>query len=130
MALEEIGMGFLQDIDVDENGNLLSNTFGAGNKPVLFMMQRDQCHHCKTAKPDFARLFLEHGQRKVFICTLKTDSEDPSTQKLMRRFPGILKSRGVNFYGVPTYIVWKNGKYSTYDGPRDFASLNRFINSL
>lgn len=128
MAFDRIG--HLQNVDFDSNGKIKTSEIGAGNKPVFFMVQGSYCGHCKTAKPDFARLFAEQGQRKVFMCTLQTDDGDPDVQKLMKRFPQILQNAGIQFNGVPTYILYKNGTYSSYEGPRDYASLKAFISNL
>jgi thiol:disulfide interchange protein len=104
--------------------------FGAKNKPVLCLVYADYCTYCKTATPAFKQVHDAHKQKKVFLCGLQTDDQDPLSQELMRYFPQILKANGVKFNGVPTYIVYKNGKYSEYSGGRDADSLMKFIESL
>lgn len=128
MPFENIGV--LQDFDLDANGNLKTSTFGAGDKPVLIMLWGSYCGHCKNAKPAYGQVYDSHKQRKVFLATIQTDDTDPHVQKLMKRFPSVLKKHNVNFNGVPTYILYHKGSYHEYQGGRDAASLNRFIESL
>lgn len=124
------GVGHLQSSDVDANtGRLKTEEFGAGKKPVLCMVYADYCGHCKTAAPAFKKVHDSHKQRKVFMCALQTDDKDPLTQQLMRYFPSVLKKFGVNFSGVPTYVVYKNGKWSEFTGGRSEEALMNFINS-
>ena len=123
-------IGVLQDVDLDRNGNLLTQQFGAGNKPVLIMMWASYCGHCHKAQPAFGQLFDNHGQKKVFLATIQTDDQDPGVQALMKRFPGILRQHGVVFNGVPTYVLYSNGKYREYQGGRDLRSLQNFIDSI
>lgn len=128
MPFENIGV--LQDVDFDANGNLKTSAFGAGDKPVMIMVWGSYCGHCKNAKPAFGKVFDEQKQRKVFLATVQTDDSDPDVQKLMKRFPGIIRKHGINFNGVPTYIVYHKGRYTEYQGGRDAQSLTNFINSL
>jgi thiol-disulfide isomerase/thioredoxin len=122
------GVGHLESVDVDrETGRLKTEAIGAGNKPVLCMVYADYCGHCKTAAPAFKKVHDKHKQKKVFMCALQTDDKNPLTQELMRYFPAILKKSGVEFRGVPTYVVYKNGAWSEFAGGRSEAELEQFI---
>ena len=127
---EFLEIGHLQDIDFDAEGRLKTSSFGAGNKPVLVMIYGSYCGHCQKAKPDFARVFKDHKQSKVFLAAIQTDDTDPSVQKLMKRLPSILSKYGISFNGVPTYVLYHNGRWKEYTGGRDAESLRLFIGSL
>ena len=123
------GIGHLQSTDIEKSGRMKTEAFGAQNKTVLCMVYAEYCGHCTRAAPAFKAVHDSHKQKKVFLCGLQTDDADPLSQELMRYFPQVLKANGVQFNGVPTYIVYKNGKYSEYTGGRDEASLRKFIES-
>lgn len=120
----------LQSIDVEENGRLKTKEIGADNKPVLCMIYASYCGFCTKAAPAFQEVHNLNRQKKVFLCAIQTDDKDVSVQKLMKYFPQILKNNGVQFNGVPTYVLYKNGKWSEYKGGRDKSALQSFINSL
>lgn len=128
MPFENIGL--LQDVDFDASGNLKTKVFGAGDKPVMIMVWGSYCGHCNRAKPAFGKVFDDLKQGKVFLTSLQTDDTDPDVQKLMKRFPSILKKHGISFNGVPTYIVYHKGVYREYQGSRDEQALKSFISSL
>jgi thiol-disulfide isomerase/thioredoxin len=111
-------VGHLQDVDVHrETGRLLSESFGAGGKPVLIMIYGSYCGHCIRHAPDFVQVFNEHKQRKVFMCAVQTDDTDPGTQRLMKYLPEVLNSKGIKFRGVPTYVmVYPNGQWKEVSG--------------
>jgi thiol-disulfide isomerase/thioredoxin len=123
-------VGHIQDMDVDVNGNLKTTTFGAGNKPVFLMLYGTGCGHCDKAKPAFAQVFKDQQQQRVFMAALKTNDDDPSVQKLMKRFPALLQKAGIIFNGVPTYLVFHNNKWREYKGGRDAESLRLFLRSI
>ena len=123
-------IGHLQMVDIDANGNLKTNSFGAGNKPVFIMMYGSYCHHCTKAKPAFAQVFKDQKQAKVFMAAIQTDDTDPSVQQLMKFLPKVLAQNNINVQGVPTYVVYHNGKWREYTGGRDAESLRLFIASV
>jgi thiol-disulfide isomerase/thioredoxin len=128
MPFEKIGM--LQDVDFDKNGNMLTHTFGANKKPVFFMIWGSYCGHCIKAKPAFSQVADSYDSRKVFFATLQTDDRDLSTQYLMKRFPQILQKHGIVFKGVPTFVLYKDGRYIEYDGNRDAGSFQNWLNRM
>lgn len=128
------GVGHLQNSDFDAQGNPKSQSIpGLDGKPLFFMVQGSYCGHCKTAKPDFLKLFQNQHRKKVFIATLQTDDENPQSQtkELMDRLKPILLSKhSIKFQGVPTYLLFHNGQYHEYEGGRDYASLKKFVDTL
>jgi thiol-disulfide isomerase/thioredoxin len=123
-------IGHLQDVDFTRNGSLNTQEIGSGNLPVLIMVYGSYCGHCKTAKPDFERVARDFHNKGIFICALMTDDKDPKTKKLMTRFPQILDGHKISFSGVPTYLLWKNGKLVEYEGGRDYNSIVKFLMSI
>lgn len=102
----------------------------------MIMIYGSYCGHCKSAAPAYRKLALEQQalmksqKDRVFMIALQSDDKDPLSQELMKFFPDILKRNGIDFGGVPTYVVCRNGQYSEYKGGRDEESLRRFIQSL
>lgn len=118
----------MQDVDVDRaSGRLKSEAFGAGGKPVLIMIYGSYCGHCINHAPDFVKIFNEYRQRKVFMCAIQTDDKDPGTQRLMKYLPEVLNKKGIQFRGVPTYVlVSPNGQWREVSG-RTQEELRRLV---
>ena len=130
-----VQVGHLQNRDFDSSGRINMNyegsrTYNGEQKPVFFMMYASYCGHCHKAKPAFAEAVKTHNQSSVFLCALQTDDPNPTIKMMMNRLQNALKRDGINFSGVPTYILYKNGRYIEYQGGRDTSSLLKFISNV
>jgi len=114
-GLEELGC--LEDIDVDQSTGVISVP-ECGKKPMFIMVYGSYCGHCLKCAPAFKAVHDELEQKKVFMCTLQTDSQNPKTRALMTYFVGILANNGIQFTGVPTFLQYKNGKYREFNAGR------------
>jgi thiol-disulfide isomerase/thioredoxin len=130
MADDFLKIGHLEDKDFDQKGNINVQSVGSGSKPIFFMVYGSYCGHCTKAKPAFAKVFKDHGQRKAFLAALQTD--DPSSNALMKRLPGILLRHGIEFRGVPTYIMYNPSSktYVEYTGSREAEAMRLYIQSM
>jgi thiol-disulfide isomerase/thioredoxin len=111
----------LKDSDIDASGNPISR------KPIFCMIQASYCGHCQAAKPDFEKA-ANMNRSKVQLCTIQIDSSDAGVKKLAKRMESILSKHSIQFQGVPTYVLWKNGKWYEYEGSRDEKTLLEFVN--
>jgi thiol-disulfide isomerase/thioredoxin len=118
-------VAYLQDFDFDSNGNLINKSI-PNNKPVIIMIQAKFCGHCTVAKPAFQE-FAEKNKDKVFCATIEGDGNQKGESELAQNIKKIYP----NFRGYPSYVVYKNNKFSkVHDGGRDLKSLTELLNSL
>lgn len=111
-------VAFLEDDDIDENGHLKIKD------PTVVMIMGDYCGYCKQAAPEFHKFALKH-KNKAFMAAILLDGLD-TEKKLGQRVSSFVPG----FQGVPTFVLFKNGKYvKTHSGPRTLESLEKFLNS-
>lgn len=106
---------YLENSDFSQDGKLLVNS----DKMVVILLQADFCGYCKTFKPEFDKVVSEMG-KKVNFATVKIDDEKELGKRVGQFIP--------NFQGVPTIVIYENGKYNkTYDGPRKAEALIEYL---
>jgi len=86
------------------------------------MYYTDWCPHCKTAKPEWAKLTQAlHGKtlggKKVLITSVNCE-----------KFPEIAKQQNVT--GYPSFKFDLDGKALTFNGERKFDAFKKYIESV
>lgn len=115
-AFNDGSVAFLEDKDISKDGKLLIN------KPkVVVMVMGDFCGYCKTAAPMF-REFANKHKGHVFSAAILLDGND-SEKALGKRISSLVS----DFSGVPTFLLYINGKYmGTHKGERSVNALESF----
>lgn len=112
-------VAYLEDGDFDESNNLKVTKL-----PAIVMLQGNFCGYCKLAKPAFYN--VAKSRSDVFWGTIQLDGpekESTLAKKLTSSIP--------NYRGVPTYLLYVNGKFvGTHDSGRDEKSLNEVATKL
>ena len=117
MDLENVA--YLEDGDISPDGKL---KISSGGKPVVIMLSGTFCSFCKRFKPEFQKTANKVGKKAV-MSAVEIDKEMKLGKELNNFIP--------NFKGVPTIVVFRNGRYEkTYNGPRKAEDLIEFINKL
>lgn len=112
-------VAYLENIDFDSSGNLTSET----TKPVVIMIYGTHCPHCHTAMPEYIK--ASNANPKVMFAAIVTDSEH-ADKALVGRLSNFIP----NLQGVPTFVLFRNGKYiKTHNGARTAAALKAFYES-
>ena len=112
-------VAYLEDGDISPDGKLKIDSKG---KPVVIMLSGTFCGFCTKFKPEFQKA-ANAIKGKACMATIVIDKEKNLGKELNNYIP--------NFKGVPTVVVFKNGKYSkTYEGERKASDLIEFINNL
>lgn len=107
---------YLEDIDFDREGHLTKDV----SEPVLIMIYGSQCPHCHHAIPDFIK--LSKMAPNIVLATIITDGSSADS-KLLAKLPSIIP----NIQGVPTFVLFRNGRYiKTHSGERTAAALKKF----
>lgn len=106
---------YLEDIDFDNKGNLVSDI----DQPIVVMIYGSQCPHCHNAIPDYIEL-----SKKSDITTAAIITDGPfADSKLLNRLSKIIP----NVQGVPTFALFRNGRYiKTHSGERKASLLENF----
>lgn len=114
-------MYYLENSDFSQDGKLLVSS----DKPVVILLKADYCGHCKTFKPEFEKAVSLAGDR-VNFATIQLDGGD-TERELGKRVGQFIP----NFQGVPTVVIYKNGKYTdTYEGPRQAEALVEYLSKI
>jgi len=113
---------YLQDKDIDQNGNV-ANPKLPTHLPMVVMVQASWCGHCVSAKPDFQK-FADETDGKVTCCTVQKDGKEPGESDLGDR----VGEFDDEFKGFPHYMLYRGGKRvkGQLTG-RDVASLHKFV---
>ena len=92
-------VGYLENKDFDDEGNIINEELMAQRKPIFIMIQANFCGHCTVSKPDF-QAFAEKYQDIITCCTIQGDSprDQELAQKIRSIYPG--------FRGFPSYIAF------------------------
>ena len=91
-------IGYVENSDFDQKGNLINETILREQKPIFIMIQANFCHHCSVAKPDF-QLFAEKYKNQIICLTIQGDNNDSElAQKISMIYP--------EFRGFPSYILF------------------------
>jgi thiol-disulfide isomerase/thioredoxin len=117
-----VGIGYLEDMDINDNGSLKPH-ISKGN-PSVVMVQGNFCGYCTQAKPAFEKLAKMLSNVNVY--TVQVDGEQ-SDKKASKQLSSVNSSPG-----VPAYLGFdKNGKFvKVHQGGRDQESLKNFALSL
>lgn len=107
---------YLENSDVSENGSV------SIPQPVMItMLYASYCGYCHKAAPEVDALVKSVDPNKVLITVVDIQEES----KLAERF-----SKWIPVPGVPTFIVFRNGKIDrTYDGARNAQAMQAFLAS-
>ena len=119
MAFNNEKIFYLESSDFDGEGNLKVNPA----KPVLVMIYGDGCPHCHYAMPEYIKLANEYDG--AMYCAIVTDGELAEAD-LLSKLASIVPS----LRGIPTFVLFRNGKYvKTFQGARVASELKKFIDS-
>ncbi len=120
MAFNNENIVYLEDKDFTSNGDLKIDTM----KPVLIMIYGNGCPHCHHAMPELVKLSRERADLAMYTC-IETDGSNADSHLLER-----LSSFIPNLQGIPTFLLYKNGRFiKTFQGARKAAELEKFIES-
>jgi len=115
MSLQNVA--YLEDGDISPDGKLKIPDNG---KPVVIMLQGTFCGYCHKIAPDFQQA-TNALKDKANIATIVIDEQ----KQLGKEAASYIH----NFKGVPTIVIFKNGKYSkTYEGNRTAPDIIEFVN--
>ena len=115
-------VAYLTNEDIDDSGKLSSTV--PQKKPIFLMIQASFCSHCTTSKPAFQKA-ADNLKNKVFFTTIQGDGKEPGEPVTNSKMKAIT---GGKFLGYPSYALYKNGKWTNYEGGRDEASIVDFLN--
>jgi thiol-disulfide isomerase/thioredoxin len=109
-----------------EESDFKNNVLHHDGKPArgkwLVMVQGSYCGFCTKSKPSFVNLANKY--KDVTFATIQIDGTDPE-KALGKRLP---KITGQNISGVPTYLLFENGKFSAMmSGGRGENELIEFM---
>ena len=122
MTFNNTNIVFLQDTDFDIPRKILKTPL-----KTFVMVQGSFCGHCISAKPAFIEA-ANQNTGDVIFATIQVDG-DASEKALAKQLGKI--TNGAYTGGVPTYLLFENGKYkTTYNDGRDAESISNFTNSL
>lgn len=111
------GVAYLENNDFDDKGNLKIKT----SKPVVILLQGSFCGYCHQFIPEYLKA-ANMLKNKVIFSTIQIDGNDDE-KKLGNKIMKMIDAKG-----VPTIILYKNGKYSgTYEGPRKAEALTDYL---
>lgn len=111
---------FLEDNDFTRDGAMIYKT----HKPVLIMIMNSGCPHCHNAAPEFVK--FAKGAKDVLSAVIMTDGA-PSERALGAR---VEKGIAPKMRGVPTFVLFRNGKYiKTFEGDRTAREFAKFASS-
>jgi thiol-disulfide isomerase/thioredoxin len=102
--MELSNVGYLEDFDFDNNGNLINPQIPK-NQSVVVLVFASWCAWCKKIKPDFQE-FANNMKGKVFCAAIQADGAKPSEKKLMDK----MKTIKPDFRGFPDVMLFVNGK--------------------
>ena len=95
------------------------------NDVAVMLFYVDWCPHCKTVKPDWAKLVQQKNNTKVngknvtvSACNCEGSEVEQET------------ARDNNVEGYPTIKCIKNGESHDYNGPREFQALSQWVNEM
>lgn len=120
MSILEAPIGYLENSDIDSQGNITNKQLLDSNLPILVMIQANYCGHCTHSKPAFQE-FASMNEGKVICLTIQGDSTNPTEKELASRVKDFLP----NFKGYPTYVLYKNGRIAKPD-----LTTDRSVNGL
>lgn len=91
---------------------------GFRTMPSFTMYHMNWCGYCKTAKPEFDRLFQDPIQQRVEIRCIEGEESTENAKECEDK----------DISGYPTFILTKNGEDTPYNGPRTFTGFKAFLN--
>jgi thiol-disulfide isomerase/thioredoxin len=100
------GVGYLEDMDVDDQGKLLNPEI-SGKTPTILFIYASWCPHCTSVIP-VIQDFVNSNKGKVNVLAIQADDERPSVKSLSAR----LKSTYPQFKGFPTFVKYDGKKPS------------------
>ena len=128
-------IGFLEDIDFEKD-----DTKPDGEKGILKMSKKNSndlymtmvfanwCGPCKMAKPYYkalSKLLDENNIKTVHLTCINATGDDNQRDSEKRLNENMMPLIGVR--GFPTFLFFKNGKKTKYEGKR---SVTDFINGI
>jgi len=84
------------------------------------MIQGSYCGACRSAKPAFQQLANEG---LIQCMTIQMDGERQSEKDI----ESIINSIYPNLSGVPSYLLYVNGRRIPYNGNRSVADMRQFV---
>jgi len=114
-------VAYLELVDFDPtSGMLVGEEFD--NKYTLVMIQANYCGACTVSKPEFQKLADKNPP--FALATVQLDGEKESERKVA----SILDKIYPNLSGIPSYILFGNGKKIKYTGTaRTAEDLYKFV---
>jgi thiol-disulfide isomerase/thioredoxin len=123
MAFNNENIVYFENGDFDEGGVLKEESLDS-SKPVLIMIYGTQCPHCHTVMPDYIKLARDSASSAIYG-TIVVDGAEADAD-LVKRLPDFIP----NLQGVPTFVLYRNGRYiKTHQGARNAAALLQFVNT-
>lgn len=111
----------LENEYVNKNGTFNSEILN--NNKVLLYIQSLTCGYCKKVHKDVEELANKYYKNGLIVITLIVGSNDYNT------IISKLENKIQKFNGVPTYILFNNGKLiKQHSGAMQFNTLENFIN--
>jgi thiol-disulfide isomerase/thioredoxin len=98
-------IGYLENDDFDNNGQLFNKILRAKKIPIVIMVQASWCHFCKISKPAFQDYADKTNSNEVFCATIHADGDRQSEKDLGERIKTIIPE----FKGFPHYALYMNG---------------------
>jgi len=98
-------IGYLENKDFDNNGQLSNEILIAKKIPIVIMVQESSCHFCKISKPAFQDYANRTNSNQVFCATIHADGDTQTEKDLGERIETIIP----DFKGFPHYALYMNG---------------------
>jgi len=90
---------------------------GGGKKEISFVLYYvDWCPHCKTIKPEWAKLEKDVEFKDVLINKVNCEENESIVKEL-------------DIEGYPTILFTQNGKIEPYNGGREYSDFKNFLKS-
>lgn len=98
------GVGYLEDMDVDQSGKLVNPQIPA-DLPTIVFIYASWCGYCERSIPTVQE-FVNANKGKVNVLAVQADDERPSVKALSSR----LKDTWPQFKGFPTFVKYDGKK--------------------
>lgn len=118
-------VGYLEDFDIDNDGNIVNKYILSQGKKTLVFVHASWCGHCVEAKKAYQDFANSKDANKVIVAAIQADGDRQSEKDLSERIPQ-LKS---NFKGFPDYLLYNEQgvRIKKEIKGRDLNSIKKFV---
>lgn len=118
-------VGYLENFDFDNSGNIVNKYILSQGKKTLVFVHASWCGHCVQAKKAYQEFANSNDAKKVIVAAIQADGDRQSEKDLAERIPE-LKS---DFKGFPDYWLYNEQGFRIKQEikGRDVNSIKKFV---